>query len=29
MPAEAIKLRSVDRIMPLAGIASEVVRHCS
>jgi len=28
MPAEAIKLRSVDRILPLAGIASEVVLHC-
>lgn len=28
MPAEAIKLNAVDRILPLANIASEVVRHC-
>jgi two-component system chemotaxis response regulator CheB len=28
MPAEAIKLNAVDRILPLGGIASEVVRLC-
>ena len=28
MPAEAIKLNAVDRILPLGGIAAEVVRLC-
>ena len=28
MPAEAIKLGAADRILPLQGIASEVVRLC-
>ena len=28
MPAEAIKLNSVDRVMPLEQIAGEVVRVC-
>ena len=28
MPAEAIKVEAVDRVMPLAAIAPEVVRHC-
>jgi two-component system chemotaxis response regulator CheB len=28
MPAEAIKLQAVDRVMPLNQIAAEVVRQC-
>jgi len=28
MPAEAIKLGAVDRVLPLESIASEVVRAC-
>jgi chemotaxis response regulator CheB len=28
MPAEAIRAGAVDRVMPLASIAPEVVRQC-
>jgi two-component system chemotaxis response regulator CheB len=28
MPAEAIKLHAVDRVLPLSAIAAEVVRLC-